>query len=369
MNKIVHTIILTLFSTAIFAQDKMAVELKLLLDDNKHEEIISKYGKSTEDYSARSLYYIGLAYYMKADDANCLQFVNRSIEKDSTDAEPLQIKGLTLLYMGKFDEATLCIQKALVLKPDFAQAYSALGDVYYAQGKKQAALEAFEKATLQPKCPERPYSMIAQIYSDQQEDKKTLAAYYEAKNNISKQSPSYVQVLYNIGLLESMQGNYDKAEVVFLELLQLSPDDYPTYARLIQIYHSRKEYEKAQPYKDKLYKAHDKGLLKDNLTERFCFEQFTWKEYHIQAFERFQNKSEGKIYNKHIFYVADKDDNVVMTVQTEYSPISVELGGPKYLLCGNKGSTHFNAAIGYNDDLKHDKLKENVIKILERYLN
>jgi tetratricopeptide (TPR) repeat protein len=368
MNKIFTTFILTICSLTIFAQDNITDELKTLSDNKQYDKIIEQHASKSNEYSAKSLYYIGLAYYMKEDDNNCINFMDLSINKDSKDPAPHYIKASTLNYMGKYNEAIKCFQKAIDIKSDDAEFYSGLGDSYYQLEKYDLALESYKKAIEQNKCPDRPYSMIAQIYSDLKQNDKALEAFYTAKSKISNQSNSYINALFNIGLLESLKGNYDKSEPVFVELLQLDPTDFHSYAKLIQIYYHRKEYEKAKPYKEKLYEAHKKGLLKENLKDMFCFDQFKWNGYLIQVFERYENENKGDIYNKHIFYVIDNSDKIVLRVQTEFSPISIELGGPKYLLCANKGGTHYNPGIGFNDDLKYDNLKAEAIKLFERYM-
>ena len=195
--------------------------------------------------------------------------------------------------------------------------------------KYDLALDSYKKATEQQNCPDRPYSFIAQIYSDLKNNDKALEAFYVAKSKISKESNSYINALYNIGLLESLKGNYDKAEPAFVELLQVAPADYHSYAKLIQIYYHKKEYEKAKPYKNKLYEAQKKGLLKGNLKDMFCFDQFKWNDKLIQAYERYEEGSKD-IYNKHLFYVVNQNDDIEYRIQTEYSPISVEQGGSKY---------------------------------------
>lgn len=368
MNRIISTIILTIFSLTVFAQDKITDELKTLSDNKEYDKIIKQHASISKDYSAKALYYIGQAYYMKEDDNNCIKFMDLSIAKDSKDPAPYFIKASTLNYMGKYKEAINSFQLAINLKPDDAVFYSGIGDSYYQLENYDLALESYKKATEQKDCPDRPFSMIAQIYSDLKQNDKALEAFYIAKSKISNESDSYINALYNIGLLESLNGNYDKAEPAFIELIQLDPTDYHSYAKLIQIYYHRKEYDKAKPYKEKLYEAHDKGVLKDNLKDMFCFDQFNWNDYLIQVFERYENENKGDIYNKHLFYVVDKSGKIVLRVQTEFSPISIELGGPKYLLCANKGDTHFNPGIGFNDDLKYDDLKSSAIKLFEKYM-
>jgi tetratricopeptide (TPR) repeat protein len=291
----------------IFAQDKIADELKALADSKQYDKIIEQYAPKSKNYSAKSLYYIGLAYYLKEDDNNCIKFMDLSIDKDAKDPAPHYIKASTLNYMGKYNEAIKHFQTAINLKADDAEFYTGLGDSYYQLRKYHLALETYKKATEQKKCPNRPYSMIAQIYSDLKENDKALEAFYIAKSKIPKESNSYINTLFNIGLLESLKGNYNKAEPAFIELIQLDPKDYHSYSKLIQVYYYQKEYDKAKPYKDKLYEAHKKGELNDDLIDMFCFDQFKWKNKLIQVYERYEEGNKNFVYNKHLFYVLSQE--------------------------------------------------------------
>jgi tetratricopeptide (TPR) repeat protein len=367
MNKILSMIIIGLISLNAFSQDEITKQLKADYESEKYDQIIKEHSEKATEYTAKSLYYIGLAYYMKEDDNNCIKLMDKSISKDAKDPKPYYIKASTLNYMQRYDEAVKTFQLAIALKADEAEYYSGLGDSYYNLDKLDLALEAYKKATEQKYCPDRPYSFIAQIYSDQKNNDKALEAFYIARSTISKESNSYINALFNIGLLESLKGNYDKAEPAFVELLQLDPTDYHSYAKLIQIYYHRKEYDKANPYKDKLYEAYKKGLLKDNLKEMFCFDQFNWSDKLIQVFERFEVK-EGELYYKHLFYVVNKENDIEYKIQTENSPISVELGSPKYAIGMDQDGTH--STFGFiEENFKYDDLKSIVIQILEKEIN
>jgi len=364
MRNFLTIVILTICSLTIFAQDKITEELKTLTANNQYDKIIEQYAPASKDYSARSLYLIGQAYYMKENDEKCLIFMNLSIEKNSKDPAPYYIKASTLYYMKNYEDAILCFKEAIQLKPDDAEFYSGLGDSYLQLKKNDLALEAYKKATEMKNCSYRPYSMIGQIYMNLAQNDKALEAYYNAKSRIKDKSDSYINILFNIGLVESLQENYDKAEPNFIEITKLDSTDYHTYAKLIQIYYHRGEYEKAKPYKAKLYAAHKNGLLKDYLADMFCFDQFKWNGKLIQVFERYQDSS-ADIYEKHRFYIKDTNENIEFKIQTEYSPFSAEHGGAKYLLCMSKGNTHSTFNIGFNDDFKYDDLKKSVIDILE----
>ena len=365
MKKITILTFLTVCSLLTFAQDKIADELKALADNKDFDKIVTQYASRSADLSARSLYFVGLAYYMKEDDSNCLKFINLSIEKDPKDPQPHYIKASTLNYMQRLDEAVKSFQLAISLKPDDPVYYSGLGDSYYNMKNYELAIASYKKSTEQKDPPDRPFSMIAQVYSDLNDKEKALEAYYAARSKIAKGSDSYTNVLFNIGLLESLKGNYDNAEPAFIELVQIDSTDFHSYAKLVQVYYHRKEYEKAGPYKKKLYEAYAKNQLNDNLKDMFCFDQFKWKDKLVQAFERYEEGPKSSIYNKHLFYIVNEKNEIELRIQTEYSPVSAELGGAKYLLCMSKGDTHSTFNIGFNDNFNYDDLKKSVIDILE----
>lgn len=363
--KNIFTAFLQLFCcVTAFAQDNLSGELKTLVDNKQFDKIIGQHASKSKDYPAKALYYIGLAYYMKEDDSNCLKFMDLALAKDPKDPKAHYIKASTLNYASKYDEAVKSFQDAIALSPDDAKYYSGLGDAYHQMGKGDLAIEAYTKATQQKDPGERPFSMIAQIYSEQNNAAQSLAAYYVAASRIAKGSGSYKNALFNIGIFEGANGNHDKAEAAFTELIQLSPDDFHAHAKLIQVYYARQEYDKAKSLKERLYAAYRQGMLKDNLKDMFCFDQFRWKDKLIQAFERYEEGSKH-LYNKHLFYVVNAENETEFRIQTEYSPISVELGGPKYLLCMTRDGAHATFNVGFNDNFNYADLKKSVIAVLE----
>ncbi|MES2575219.1 MAG: tetratricopeptide repeat protein [Bacteroidota bacterium] len=353
-----------LCSLSIFAQDKFITELNSLTKKEEYKKIIDDYSTKKYDYSAESLYQIGHAFYMSEDDNNCLKFINLSIAKNSKDPRPYFILGSTLYYLKKYDEAIKSFENGIKIDPEDSRFYSGLGDTYYAQNKTELALNAYINATKQKNAEDVEFRMVAQLYAKLKNNQKALEAYYAAKAKTSPDSDKYINVLFNIGILEVKNGNYEKSEIAYLEVIKLSPTDFHTYAKLIQIYYHKKEYEKAKPYKDKLYAEYKKGNLKDHLKDMYCYDRFKWNDKLIECFERFQETSEN-IFKKHIFYVVNDKDEVDYTIQTEFSPIAVEHGYEKYVLCATKGNVHHTYGIGFNEDLKYEDLKKSVIQVLE----
>ena len=363
MKKILLTLIICLLSLSNYAQEQITAELEKAYGEEKYDLIISEHSEKASEYPAKAIYYVGMAYYMKADDNNVLKLMDLSIKKDKTDPDAYFIKGMTLNYMGQFDKAIESFNKAIELDSSNSNYFSGLGDSYISQEKYEKALSAYITATKKNEPIDRPFTMIPQIYAELNQPDKALEAFYKSKETISKESDSYINALYNIGLYEFLNKDYDKSEIAYKELIELAPTDYNSYAKLIQVYYGKKEYEKAKPFKEKLYKAYEQGKLTDNLKSMFCFDQFDWNDKLILAYERFA-VNEGKLYYKHIFYVTNEKGETEFTIQTENSPISIELGYEKYILGMDKNGTHSTFNYGIKEDFDYDYLKKMVLKIL-----
>ncbi len=366
MTKRLLTFLFAITSIYSFSQKDIIEELKELHEQEKYDIIIRQHSSKAQEYPALAIYQIGLAYYMKADDNSCLKYMNLSIKKDNTNADPHYIKGMTYNYMGQFNNALKSFTKAIQLNPKNSNYYSGIGDSYFSLDNLEEALVNYETATKLENPTDRPYIMIPQIYARKNLKEKALKSFYTAREKISKETNSYGTVLYNIGLYELLVKNYEKAELVFKEMIILNPNDFQTYTKLIQIYYGKKEYEKAIPYRQKLYKAHKNQKLKDHLEDMFCFDQFDWNGRLVQAFERYEEGT-SKLYYKHIFYVY-KNDTLEYKLQTENSPVSIELGGPKYIIGMDKDRAHRNFGIGIDENFEYEDLKKTIIYILENKL-
>ena len=364
MKKILLTFIICLLSLSNYAQEQITTELEKAYDEEKYDLLISEHSEKVSEYPAKAIYYVGMAYYMKADDNNVLKLMDLSISKDKTDPDTHFIKGMTLNYLGQFDKAVTSFQNAIDLDATNPNYFSGLGDSYFSQKKYEKALLAYVSATEKQEKIDRPFTMIPQIYAELNQPEKALKAFYTSKENIAKDSDSYIIALYNIGQYELLNKNYDKAEVALKKLVELSPNDYHSYSKLIQIYYGKQEYEKAEPYKRKLYQAYENEVLEGNLKNEFCFDQFVWKDKLIFGFERFAEKP-GKLYYKHVFYVTDEQTGKTeFTVQTENSPIAIENGYEKYILGMNKNGGHSTFNYGIKEDFEYEYLKKMVLKIL-----
>ncbi|WP_161991947.1 tetratricopeptide repeat protein [Flagellimonas algicola] len=353
---------------SIYAQEAVTSELGKAYEDEKYDLIIAEHSQKVSEYPAKAVYYVAMAYYMKANDNKVLELMDLSIQKDKTDPDTYFIKGMTFNYMGQFGKAIESFNKAIKIDSTNSNYFSGLGDSYVSQKKYEEALSAYKTAIEKDKPIDRPFTMIPQIYTELNQPDKALEAYYISKQTISETSDSYLNALYNIGLYEYLNKKYDKSERAFSELIELTPNDFHTHSKLIQVYYGKKEYDKVKMLKAKLYEAYEHGVLTDPMKEEFCFDQFTWNDKHIYAFERFADKV-GELYYKHVFYVTNKESGKTeFTIQTENSPISLEMGGPRYAVGMDRNGIH--STFGFiNENFHYDDLKAIVVKILDEKIN
>jgi tetratricopeptide (TPR) repeat protein len=350
--------------TVCHAQKKMTAILEKLYANQQYDEIIENHTDKVKKYPAKALYYVGMAYYMKADDANCLKYMDMSIAKDDSDADAYYIKGMTQNYMEQYDAAIHNLNQAIALYDDKAEYYAALGDAHKGLEQKEKALEAYQISLTKDNTPDRAYYRMPPLYLDLGKKEEAIKAYYLAAANINKETDDYVRMLYNIGLFELLDKKFEKAEKAFAELLEIVPNDYGAYSKMIQIYYGLKNYDKAEIWRQKLYKAYRKNLLGESQKEMFCFDQFQWKNKLIQVFERYA-EPEGELYYKHLFYVVNEKNEIDFRIQTENSVIAQEMGSGKYVLGKSEGSTHSTYPIIFQEDFEYENLKQTVIRILE----
>ena len=364
MKRVLLTVSICLLSLLNYSQDEITIDLKKAYQSGEYDLIISEHSDKIKNYPAKAIYYVGMAYYMKSEDEKAIKTMDLSIKKDKLDPAPHFIKGITLNYMSEYEKAIKSFKKAIELDSKNTHFYSGLGDSYFELKKYEKALVAYTKSTQQTNPIDRPFTMIPQIYANTNEPEKALKAFYTSKETISKKSDSYINALYNIGLYELLNKQYDKSETAYLELIELEPNDFHSYAKLIQIYYGKKEYEKAKPYREILYNAYDQGILKDDLRNMFCFDQFDWNNKLVQVFERFAVE-EGELYYKHLFYVVNKKGEIEYRIQTENSPIAEELGSGKYAIGMDKDGTH--STFGFiEENFDYENLKSIVIQILDK---
>lgn len=352
-------------SYAAYAQDSIVAKFNQQLADMKYDSLTRISAARATLLPAEAVYDIGMAWYEKNDDDNSISFMSMTIRKDPQFAKAFYYRGMSYSSIEKYLQGIEDFKEAISLDPTNSEYYSSLGGVYLKVQDYDDALKTLKTAVSQKQPYDQAYSLIVEVYSAQNQMDKALDALYVMKSKVSPTSEYHKVALYNIGLLEFLNGNYDKTEAVAKEYIKLSHNDYSAYPLLLQTYYEKKEYDSAKPLKDTLYHAYTKGRLRKSLKDRFCFDQFKWKDKHVEAFEKFEtprNKGNSKL----IFLVFDKEGNINLTIQTEYNPLLVELGtNLKYELGETIGDKDEIFSKQYGSDINYDDLKQSIIDVLD----
>jgi len=347
-----------------FGQESITEDIRSLYQRNEFDSLLEKYAQDYEDLSDSALHYLGLSCYNTEDDENCLHFLKLSLAKDSNNPEAYFYIGMTHNYMSNYDKAINAFLTAIEFNSEDGKSHCGLGDSYYNQKEPLKALIAYQNAVNTKRAPDRAYMMIAQIYTNMGLDAEALKSYYLAKTKISKETTSYVNCLYNIGLYELSGKQYENAKITYSELIEISPNDEEIIKKLIQVYYAQGDYSKAEPLKRRLYSIHSRQPKQAKTKKMFCFDQFEYLGKNVVAYEYFDNPA-GTLYYKHIFYILDEAGQVDYSVQTENSTISEEMGGPKYLLGKSSSYGHNTYSIGFEEDFHYDDLKDAVKKVID----
>ncbi|MBN2495663.1 MAG: zinc-ribbon domain-containing protein [Deltaproteobacteria bacterium] len=86
------------------------------------------------------------AFYIVSDAAKAFALLQPLLKEDSRDKEALFLAGWALAYQKKWKEAAAMFDRSIVIDPDYAKAFHALGDLQSLQGDFENAALFYDKA-------------------------------------------------------------------------------------------------------------------------------------------------------------------------------------------------------------------------------
>ncbi|GLI34384.1 SPOR domain-containing protein [Desulforhabdus amnigena] len=176
----------------------------------------------TSRHSADQLRKMGEGFLAAGDLGQALKFLTQAEAKQPNDPVIHYDLGLAYDERGLSSDALKHFQKALSLKPDYSEAYNALGRHYARQNQLDLAQDSFEKALSNPfySTPHLALYNLGLIYDKKGDREAALQRYQEAV----RLQPNYGLAYFQIGqILEEMKRG-DEARAAYGKAIQYSPD-------------------------------------------------------------------------------------------------------------------------------------------------
>jgi protein O-GlcNAc transferase len=136
--------------------------------------------------------------------------------------------GNRLFSQGKRDEAIECYEKAIAIKPDWAEAYGNIGSARSQEGNLDAAIAYYQKAVALKPHLEVLHFNIANSFLQQNKYDEAIANY----QNTLKIKPDWPEVHANLGNCFSMQGRLEEALASYQQALAFKPNWAEVYCRM-----------------------------------------------------------------------------------------------------------------------------------------
>ncbi|MCB0704873.1 MAG: hypothetical protein KDC34_06160 [Saprospiraceae bacterium] len=318
-----------------------------------------------ESLDLEASYIAGLCFSAANEDLVALEYFDQVLAKEPAHAGALFFKGQSLLFLDKGPEALPFLYKAYQLEPGNCDYVIGLGSAYYTTEKLDSALYYYQEARQLDNCLESLHLFMAETYEALGEKEKALSVYYDAVNSMSPTSDVFEESMYNIGVSEYLNGNFDMAEMAFLKLTEIRPRDIRYIPKLIQVYYAREDFERGDSLKQRIYGAKERGELSPEfLSEGFCFDQFVWRDKRIYAYEAIGESP--PLFNKYVFFVAYENGEVIQQIQLEHRPDVLDKGYFYVLgVLNMKGHVDLWQYL-FDADVAYPDIKKSVLQVLRQ---
>lgn len=153
----------------------------------------------------------------------------------------LYVDATVLKDLNESDKAIDKLNEAIKLNPDFAMAYSLLGQIYRESGEYQKSAKAYTRATEINPFSFSDFFNLGEVYELMEKWAEAVKAYVRACELKPEDVPSHVRTASCYTKLK----DYDRAEQYALAAESLSADDPDVQKVLGDVYEGKQSYEQA----------------------------------------------------------------------------------------------------------------------------
>ena len=198
--------------------------------------LLQQFPSSSVLYNIRGAVYQGLGQL----DAS-VQAYNKALAIKPDYAEAYYNMGNALKDQGKLVMTIEAYNKALALKPDYADCYLNKGVALQAQGKLEEATGAYSQAlTIKPDCA-TAYNNMGSVLQDQGKLEEAIESY----NKALAIKPDYAEAYNNMGVTLQEQGKLEEAIESYNKALAIKPDDAEIFSNMGNVLKEQGKLEKA----------------------------------------------------------------------------------------------------------------------------
>jgi len=178
--------------------------------------------------NAFALHMLGVIAHQRGDNRLAVDLISNAILNNSRIPQFYNNLGIALRALGKFEEAVQAYQKALMLKPDYADACYNMGNSLASLDRHAAALEQYEKALMFKPDDAYTYYNIGVAMQE-------LGRHAEAVGNFKRAiqlNHDTTEVYRAMAASQKAQGRYADAINTLKQALCLKPDCAHTHTDL-----------------------------------------------------------------------------------------------------------------------------------------
>jgi tetratricopeptide (TPR) repeat protein len=206
---------------------QVAVQLHTTGDLPKAKSIYEQILQTDQNHPV-ALHLLGVIAHQVGKHEIAVDLITKALVIKPDYAEAYYDLGLTLQDNRKLNEALINYNKALTIKPDYAEAHSNLGNVLKDLGEFDAAVESFNKAlAIKPD--------YALAHSNLGNTLKNLGKFDEAVVSYNKAldiKPDYADAYSNLGNALKYLGKFDEAVESFNKAIVIKPDYAEAHSNL-----------------------------------------------------------------------------------------------------------------------------------------
>lgn len=262
-------------------------------------ELVMQRALKLQPESDDALYLLAKVYAEQKRDVDALELLVRAHKIAPRNADVIFLLARLSMTQKYFEDAIPLLEDGLKIAPERADLHAALGESYFMSGKVDKAIEEF-KTLIQLDPSARSYAFMGLCY-------RHLGRFEEARKYLNeglKHDPQNASCLFNLGYIESRQGNHAEAEKLFQRVLGSSSDYSEAMLELAGIRISQKRHEEALDLLRRYVKISPDpapGYYKLAMVER-ALHQMDAAERDLKVFQTLsKNPSGGPMPYQHLF--------------------------------------------------------------------